>query len=108
MAAFPFGAPIDDELRRKVETWPIQKELQGAIFPLKADRVGESFVEHIEFDKIGQTGDIIAQHSDIERRLEGFPSQVLRRCTITHRLENPDFQARAGEIRYVAWARAFV
>src|SRR6202043_4193250 len=43
-----------------------------------------------------QTGDIIAQHADIERR----------RCTITHRPENPDFQARAGEIRYVAWARA--
>src|SRR3984893_8653801 len=50
---------------------------------------------------------MIAQHADIERRLEGFPSQVLRRCTITHRLENPDFQVRAGEIRYVAWARAF-
>jgi hypothetical protein len=49
---------------------------------------------------------MIAQHADIERGLEGFPSQVLRRCTITHRLENLDFQARAGEIRYVAWARA--
>ncbi len=70
-----------------------------AIFLLKADRVGESFVEHVEFGKIGQTGDMIAQHAEIERRLEGFPSQVLRRCTIAHRLENPDFQACADEIR---------
>src|SRR5580704_3023314 len=107
MAAFPFGAPIEDEPSREVGTWPIQKKRQGAIFLLKGDRVGESFVEHIKFGKIGQAGDMIAQHADIERRLEGFPSQVLRRRTITHRLENPDFQARAGEIRYVAWARAF-
>jgi hypothetical protein len=55
-----------------------------------------SIFEYIELGKIGQTSDMIAQHADIERRLEGFPSQVLRRCTITHRLENPDFQARAG------------
>jgi hypothetical protein len=47
MSTLPFRAPIDDELRREVETRPVEKERQGAIFLPKADRVGESRREAI-------------------------------------------------------------
>src|SRR6202022_3595151 len=78
MAAFPCGAPIDDEPRREVEMRPIQKKRQGAIFLLKADRVDESFVEHIEFGKIGRPGYMSAEKADVERRLELLSVELAR------------------------------
>ncbi len=60
--------------------------------------MGEGLVEYVEFGEVGQMGEMIAQHAGVECRLEGRPSQVLRRRMIAHRRENPDFQMHARHV----------
>ena len=60
MPAFPFCAPIEDQLRPEVETWPFQEERKRAIFLHKAPGMDERSVKDIGSGEIRHARDVIA------------------------------------------------
>jgi hypothetical protein len=92
---------IEDEPRREVQLRPRQEECEGCV-PTRISRcVSECAIERLELGEVRKMCEVVPQHSRVQSRFKGLPSQRLGRLAITLGLKNADLQLNPREIRQV-------